>query len=71
MEPSPSEFYEDVHSRVRRIQLVFHGDEPYAKYMDLVGRSVDAMGELFGAHTGHHHTEVLLNVSDLQPVRRR
>jgi hypothetical protein len=72
MEPSPSELYQDVHTPIRRIQLVFHGeDRPYEKYKSLVGRRVDATGQLFGAHTGHHHTEVLLTVVDLQPANAR
>jgi hypothetical protein len=70
VEPSPSDSYESVSSQVTRIQLVFQSeDRPYEKYKHLVGRSVDATGQLFGAHTGPHHTEVLLTVVDLQPAK--
>ena len=32
------------------------------------GRRVQATGALFGAQTGHHHTEVLMNVARLAPT---
>lgn len=72
VEPSPNELYPDVHTAVRRIQLVFSGEErPYVKYKNLLGHEVDAIGTLFGAHTGHHHTAVLLSVVDLQAVQEK
>jgi hypothetical protein len=51
---------------VRRIQLVFHDAAIYKTQKALVGKSVVAKGTLFGAHTGHHHTPVLLTVSNLK-----
>jgi Domain of unknown function (DUF4431) len=47
-------------SRVSDVQLVFSGNE-YEK--PLVDRKVVATGTLYHAHTGHHHTKVLLTVS--------
>jgi hypothetical protein len=51
---------------VRSIQLVFNDAAIYKTQKDLVGKSVVAKGTLFGAHTGHHHTPVLLTVSSLK-----
>lgn len=62
---------EEGHARVRRIQLVFSDGDEYAKYRSLVGRQVQATGELFGALTGHHHTDVLLTVKELAPTAPR
>lgn len=53
---------------IRRVQLVV-SEEMYRKYRNLVGHKVVATGTLFGEHTGHHHTPVLLTVSKLEPVR--
>jgi hypothetical protein len=49
---------------VRRVQLVLDGTA-YKTHKDLVGKQVVATGTLFGRHTGHHHTPVLLTVSTL------
>lgn len=49
---------------VRRVQLVLD-DKAYKTHKDLVGKRVVATGTLFGAHTGHHHTPVLLTVNTL------
>jgi len=50
---------------IRKIQLVFRDSTAYKNQKDLVGKGVIARGTLFGAHTGHHHTPVLLTVSTL------
>lgn len=50
---------------VRKVQLVLN-PEGYEKYKALLGKKVVASGTLFGAHTGHHHTPVLLTVADLE-----
>jgi hypothetical protein len=66
------DFYDQAHSGIRRIQLVFVGDDdPFVRYRHLVGRTVQASGKLFGAQAGHHHTVVLLTVSDIAPAPRR
>lgn len=49
----------------RRVQLVVN-EKMYKQYRNLVGRKVIATGTLFGEHTGHHHTPVLLTVSKLE-----
>jgi hypothetical protein len=51
---------------VRRIQLVFLDAKAYQTDKELVGKKVIASGTLFGEHTGHHHTPVLLTVKTLK-----
>ena len=50
---------------IRKIQLVFRDATAYDTQKELLGKKVVAKGTLFGAHTGHHHTSVLLTVSTL------
>jgi hypothetical protein len=45
---------------VRELQLVFDG--PLKQW---VGKKLGVKGSLFHAHTGHHHTDVLLNVESI------
>ena len=51
-------------SGIHEIQLVLK-PEQYQQHKGLVGRKVLATGTLFGEHTGHHHTPVLLTVHTL------
>jgi hypothetical protein len=53
---------------VRRVQLVLDS-AGYAQMRPLVGQRVRLRGTLFAAHTGHHHTPILLTV--LTPVDAR
>ena len=53
--------------RVREIQLVLAPEE-YQTYKGMVSKEVIAKGTLFGAHTGHHHTPVLLTVKSIEPA---
>jgi hypothetical protein len=49
------------------MQLVFDpATHPYDKYRPLMGKHIVARGSLFTAQTGHHHTEVLITVSELE-----
>jgi hypothetical protein len=61
-----------AHKKIRTIQLVVPV-EFYKKYKDLLGQQVVVTGTLFGAHTAHHVTPVLLTVVSLakanQPER--
>jgi len=54
---------------IRQIQLVFLDTNAYQIYAKLVGKNVVANGTLFGAHTGHQHTPVLLTVKSLTAER--
>ena len=49
---------------VHEMQLVLQ-PEQYQRHKGMVGRKVLATGTLFGEHTGHHHTPVLLTVRTL------
>lgn len=53
-----------AHKKIRTIQLVLPV-EFYSKYKDLLGKQIIVTGKLFGAHTIHHRTPVLLTVSSL------
>ena len=49
------------------LQLVFDpAAHAYDKYRPLMGKHIVARGSLFTAQTGHHHTDVLLTVSELK-----
>lgn len=59
--------FNEARSDVRQLQLVLSStDDGYQRYRALLGGKVQARGTLFGAHTGHHHTDVLLSVRDLE-----
>jgi len=47
---------------VKSIQLIIND---YKKYRPLLGKSVIVKGELLCAQTGHHHTNVLLQVKSM------
>lgn len=64
----PSAFYEAA-KNVRRVQLVFSSEKAYKTYRRLLGKRVTATGTLYGAHTGHHKTPVLLTVDSLTRAR--
>jgi hypothetical protein len=54
---------------VRDLQLVFReGQKQYDEYRSLKGRRVVVTGTLFHAETGHHHTKVLLTVTDIKKL---
>lgn len=56
-------------SSITNIQLVLNSAQ-YKKYQSLLMTPVTVTGTLFHAHTGHHHTSVLMNVSEIAPLRR-
>ena len=49
---------------VREVELVLNNEQA-GRMNVLLGKRVVATGTLFGAHTGHHHTPVLLTVTYL------
>jgi hypothetical protein len=51
--------------RVIEMQLVLD-PAAYKTYKRLIGRDVIVSGTLFGAHTGHHHTPVLVTVKSIE-----
>jgi hypothetical protein len=52
--------------RIIDIQLVLDSAQ-YDKYRSLLNTPVAVTGTLFHAHTGHHHTPVLIKVSEMSP----
>lgn len=54
--------------KIRRVQLVL-GNDGETRAKSLSGKRVQTAGTLFAAHTGHHHTPVLLKVSYLDLPR--
>lgn len=53
------------HPRIRQVQLEVSPVE-VRKYE---GKRIHATGSLFGAHTGHHRTPVVLRVEGIGPAR--
>lgn len=53
-----------AHKDIRQLQLVVPA-EFYSKYKSLVGHRVSVSGTLFGEHTAHHRTPVLVTVKSL------
>jgi len=49
---------------VRKVELVLNKEDG-ERAKALLGKRVVATGSLFGAHTGHHHTPILLTVTYL------
>jgi hypothetical protein len=55
---------QEEEKNVSDLQLVFtDAEKEYPRYRSFVGRRVTVNGTLFHAHTGHHHTSVLLTVN--------
>lgn len=64
--PDPqAKFDRQSFQNVRRIQLVF--TKPWKEFM---GKTVRVRGTLFQAFTGHHHTDVLMDVQAIQVPKK-
>jgi hypothetical protein len=50
---------------VTQLQMVMDIDM-YKKYRELLYKTVTVKGTLFGAQTGHHHTDVLITVISIK-----
>jgi hypothetical protein len=53
-------------SYLKALQLVMGNKDYYQRAKGLLSKKVIVTGLLFGAHTGHHHTPVLIDVKDIQ-----
>jgi len=53
-------------SGLRDLQLVIAKDEEWPTIRRLIGKRAKVSGTLFHAHTGHHRTRVLLDVSQIR-----
>jgi len=51
---------------LRNIQLAITKDEDWPVIRRLLGKRVTVSGTLFHAHTGHHRTKVLMDVSQVR-----
>ena len=62
---TPSDDMCESVSNETRVQLVLKA-EHYRQFWRLLGRKVSVQGTLFCAHTGHHHTRVLVAVETMK-----
>jgi uncharacterized protein DUF4431 len=53
-----------AHQNIRSVQLVLNKEDS-ERAKSLSGKRVQVAGTLFAAHTGHHHTPVLLTITYL------
>lgn len=53
------------YKNVRNIQLVLPDDDAYKRWRDCVGKPATVTGQLYGAHTAHHRTKVLIRVKKI------
>jgi hypothetical protein len=54
-----------------RIQLVFFDGDSYDRLRPYLGKQVGCRGKLYHAHTGHHHSAVLLSDAQCRPCERK
>lgn len=55
---------QEAEKNISDLQLLFtDAENEYRRYRPFVDRRVTISGTLFHAHTGHHHTKVLLTVN--------
>ncbi len=61
---NPPDDSKETRKKVSRIQLLYNKDSiDMGRYL---GSNVLLTGTFFGAHTGHHHTEVLMDVTKIE-----
>lgn len=53
---------------VTNLQLIL-SEAQYVKYRNLLGKRIEVSGKLMPANTGHHHTNVLVTVTDMKADR--
>lgn len=59
-DPRDTDGFNGAVERITDIQLAPHDGKQFAALKALAGKRVSLTGSLFGAHTGHHRTPVLL-----------
>lgn len=62
----PTDLENEAADNIREIQLVFLDRPPYKQVQHLSYKMVIVAGSLFFGQSGHHHTKVLLDVSDIR-----
>ena len=65
IEAAPDDDLNVFEDNVSVVQLVLIDPAQMQQYRSLLGRPVVVTGTLFHAHTGHHHTKVLINVQKI------
>jgi hypothetical protein len=65
---APRNEFDVSRKNVRDLQMAVD-PETYRKQGNLVGKRVVVTGTLFGEHTAHHHTAVLISVTRLQATK--
>ncbi len=68
-EGDPNNDINEEEKNVRKLQLIFYDYNDYDKYMKLLGSQVTVSGTLTHAITGHHHTDVLINVKEIKKAQ--
>ncbi len=58
----------ETEKNVSQLQLVLDAEQ-YARYKNLRGKRVEVSGKLFHSHTGHHRTNVLLEVTEMKAAQ--
>lgn len=61
--------YDIPHADIREMQLVIRKDTDWKTVRRRMGKRVIVTGTLFGAHTGHHRTKVLLDVTQIRAAQ--
>ncbi len=61
--------YDDSFTNLREMQLVISNDEEWKTVKRRMGKRVVVTGALFGAHTGHHRTKVLIQITGISVAR--
>ncbi len=61
-----NEINTETERNIKEIQLIIQEDD--GRHMHLLSRRVVVTGTLFHAHTGHHRTRVLMEVSGITPA---
>jgi hypothetical protein len=64
----PGNDFDVAVSQLQDLQLALGNINYYQHAKELLSRKVIVTGVLFGAHTGHHHTPVLLDVENIQSM---
>ena len=65
---APRSEFDVSRKNVRDLQMAVD-PETYRKQGNLVGKRVVVTGTLFGEHTAHHHTPVLISVTRLRAAK--
>ena len=63
----PNEPWNYTEVDIKRITLVVYDFKAHP-LQPLIGRRVEVRGTLFHAHTGHHHTRVLIQVTSIKKL---